>query len=104
MYSERQEDNGSTVVLSNYMICTKDNQKVDQGRKVRKEKTQNLFSWFGHVKNWPRKNMKSCSLFLTIVTKISPIIDQDLPYSYADNFSRDKIKNKNSSDSDSIQH
>ena len=27
------------------------------------------------------------------MTIISPIIDQDLPYSYADNFSRDKIMN-----------
>ena len=37
--------------------------------------------------------MVICSLSLTYLYQISPIIDQDLPYSYADNFSHDKIKN-----------
>ena len=45
---------------------------------------QNLFSWFGRVEN--------CLRIVHDALKI----DTDLPYYYADNFSHDKNKNKNS--------
>ena len=71
---------------------------------------QNLFSWFCHVKNCPRKNIVSWSHSLTYHDQNYPDhrsglririhdgikIDQDLPNPYADNFSRDKMKNNNS--------
>ena len=40
--------------------------------------------------------MVSWSPLKSIVAKINPNIDQDLPYSYEDKFSRDKIMNHNS--------
>ena len=52
-----------------------------------------FISWLGHIKNCPRKNMVSQHLK---PGQWCVDIDQDLPNCYVVNFSRDKIKNKNS--------
>ena len=74
-----------------FEISSEEKEVVIQNELRIRDIMQNLFSWFSHVKNCPRKNEVSLTGVYDGLK-----INQDLAYFYADNFSRDKIKNKNS--------